>query len=57
MDCRGRDLITGLPKNITITSEEMLEALKEPVNSVCDAVHAVLEKTPPELASDISSRV
>lgn len=56
MDCRGRDLITGLPKNITITSEEMQEALAETVNAVCDAVHAVLEKTPPELASDISSR-
>lgn len=56
MDCRGRDLITGLPKNISISSEEMLEALSEVVNSVCDAVHFVLEKTPPELASDISSR-
>ncbi len=56
MDCRGRDLITGLPKNITITSEEMQDALAETVNAVCDAVHAVLEKTPPELASDISSR-
>ena len=56
MDCRGRDLITGLPKNITVTTEEMLEALTEPVNAICDAVHSVLEKTPPELASDISSR-
>lgn len=56
MDCRGRDLITGLPKNISISSEEMLEALQEVVNSVADAVHSVLEKTPPELASDISSR-
>ncbi|MBE0451854.1 MAG: rod shape-determining protein [Clostridia bacterium] len=56
MDCRGRDLITGLPKNISISSEEMLEALQEVVNTVCDAVHFVLEKTPPELASDISSR-
>lgn len=56
MDCRGRDLITGLPKNITVTTEEMLEALAEPVNAICDAVHSVLEKTPPELASDISSR-
>ncbi len=56
MDCRGRDLITGLPKNITVTSDEMLEALHEPVNAISDAVHAVLEKTPPELASDISSR-
>ncbi len=56
MDCRGRDLITGLPKNITVTSDEMLEALNEPVNAISDTVHAVLEKTPPELASDISSR-
>jgi rod shape-determining protein MreB len=56
MDCRGRDLITGLPKNITVSSEEMLEALREPVNAISDAVHSVLEKTPPELASDISSR-
>jgi rod shape-determining protein MreB len=56
MDCRGRDLITGLPKTITITTEEMLEALEEPVNAIADAVHSVLEKTPPELASDISTR-
>ncbi len=56
MDCRGRDLITGLPKNVTVTSDEMLSALREPVNAVCDSVHSVLEKTPPELASDISSR-
>ena len=56
MDCRGRDLITGLPKNISISSDEMLEALSEAVNSICDAVHAVLEKTPPELAADISAR-
>ena len=56
MDCRGRDLITGLPKNISVSSEEMLEALHEVVNAVADAVHFVLEKTPPELASDISSR-
>lgn len=56
MDCRGRDLVTGLPKNKTISSDEMLEALLEPVNAISDAVHAVLEKTPPELASDISTR-
>ncbi len=56
MDCRGRDLLTGLPKNVSVSSEEMLEALSEAVNAVCDAVHSVLEKTPPELASDISSR-
>ncbi len=56
MDCRGRDLITGLPKNIAVSSEEMLEALEDAVSAICDAVHFVLEKTPPELASDISSR-
>lgn len=56
MECRGRDLITGLPKTITVTSEEMLEALREPVNGICDAVHQVLEKCPPELSADISSR-
>lgn len=56
MECRGRDLITGLPKNITVTSEEMADALDETINAICDAVHTVLERTPPELASDISSR-
>jgi len=56
MDCRGRDLITGLPKTITIISSEMMEALSETVNTIADAVHAVLEKTPPELAADISAR-
>ncbi len=56
MDCRGRDLITGLPKTLTITTEDMLEALQEPVAAIADAVHSVLEKTPPELASDISTK-
>lgn len=56
MDVRGRDLITGLPKTITIHSSEMLEALIEPAMQVVDAVHSVLEKTPPELAADISDR-
>ena len=56
MECRGRDLLTGLPKTITINSEEMMDALEEPVNSICDAVHNTLEKTPPELAADISTR-
>ncbi|MCD6436126.1 MAG: rod shape-determining protein [Clostridiales bacterium] len=55
-ECRGRDLLTGLPKTITVTSEEMMDALQEPVNSICDAVHNILEKTPPELAADISTR-
>lgn len=56
MDVRGRNLITGLPKTITVTSEEMLFALSESVSSVVEAVHYVLEKTPPELSSDISDR-
>ncbi len=56
MDVRGRDLITGLPKTITVYSSEMLEALEEPSMLIVDAVHNVLEKTPPELASDISDK-
>lgn len=56
MECRGRDLVSGLPKTITVSSEEMLEALEEPVTAIADAVHSVLEKTPPELAADISDR-
>ena len=55
-ECRGRDLVSGLPKTITVSSEEMLEALEEPVTAIADAVHTVLEKTPPELAADISDR-
>ena len=56
MDIRGRDLTTGLPKTITIYSSEMLEALIEPAMMIVDAVHSVLERTPPELASDISDK-
>lgn len=56
MEIRGRDLITGLPKTIKILSSEMMEALKEPADMIIDAVHSVLEKTPPELAADISDR-
>jgi rod shape-determining protein MreB len=56
MDVRGRNLVTGLPRTISVTSEEMQEALNEPVTSVVEAVHTVLEKTPPELASDIADR-
>jgi len=56
IDVRGRNLVTGLPKNITVTSEEMHEALYESVSAVVEAVHQVLEKTPPELASDIADR-
>jgi len=56
MDVRGIDLITGLPKTITIYSSEMMEALEEPASMIVDAVHSVLEKTPPELAADISDK-
>ena len=56
MDIRGRDLITGLPKTVTIHSSEMLEALIETAMMIVDAVHSVLEKTPPELAADISDK-
>ena len=54
MDIRGRDLTTGLPRTVTIYSSEMMEALEEPAMMIIDAVHSVLEKTPPELAADIS---
>ena len=56
LDVRGRNLITGLPKNITVTSDEMHDALRESVTAICESVHNVLEKTPPELASDIADR-
>jgi len=50
---RGRDLVSGLPKTVTITTEEIREALAEPVSSIVDAVKVTLDKTPPELAADI----
>ena len=53
MEIRGRDLVTGLPKVLTITSAEVTEAIKEPVNSIIEAIKLTLEKTPPELAADI----
>lgn len=56
MDVRGRDLITGLPRTVTMYSSEMMEALEEPASLIIDAVHSVLEKTPPELAADISDK-
>lgn len=56
MDVRGRNLVSGLPVNIKISSEEILEALEESVSAIADAVHSVLEKTPPELASDIANQ-
>lgn len=56
VDVRGRNLVTGLPKTITVTSEETEEALKDTTAQIVEAVHSVLEKTPPELAADIADR-
>ena len=56
MEVRGRNLVTGLPKTIMVTSDETLEALREPAMQIVDAVHGVLERTPPELAADIYDR-
>jgi rod shape-determining protein MreB len=55
-EVRGRDLVSGLPKTVTITSEEIYKALSEPVSSILEAIKVTLEKTPPELASDIMDR-
>ena len=56
MDVRGRNLVTGLPITMTITSDEMLEALNDCATQIVEAVHSVLERTPPELAADIFER-
>ena len=56
IEIRGRDLVSGLPKNVTVNSEEIREALEETVAGIIDGIRAVLEETPPELASDISDR-
>lgn len=53
MDIRGRDLITGLPKTLEISSQEIYSAMKEPIYNIVDAIKLTLEKTPPELASDV----
>ena len=53
MEVKGRNLVDGLPMNLTVTSEEIREALADPVNQILEAIKATLEKTPPELASDI----
>ena len=52
-EIRGRDLRTGLPKTVTTTTQEIREAIEEPVAAICDAVRVTLDKTPPELAADI----
>ena len=56
IEIRGRNLVSGLPKNIVVSSEEIQEALEEPVTSIIEGIKAVLEVTPPELASDIADR-
>ena len=56
MDVRGRNLVSGLPRRVTITSTETEEALRESVSQIVEAIHEVLEKTPPELAADIADR-
>ena len=56
MEIRGRDLTTGLPVTVTIHSSEMMQALIEPAMQVVEAVHSVLEKTPPELIADICQK-
>jgi len=56
MEIRGRDLISGLPKNLTITSAEVRQALNEPIMAIIDAIKFTLEKTPPELSADIIDR-
>lgn len=56
MQVRGRNLLSGLPTTIEISSSEMLEALNECILQIADAVHSVLEKTPPELSADISNK-
>ncbi len=55
MDVKGRCLLTGLPKTITVSSAEMLEAFEEPTESILESIHAVLERTPPELVADVST--
>jgi len=56
LEVRGRDLIAGLPKTIEVTSDEIREALVEPISAIVDKVKSVLEHTPPELSSDIIER-
>src|SRR6188472_1772288 len=55
-EIKGRDLVTGLPKTITISAEEVRRAIEEPVNAIIDAIKTTLDRTPPELAADIMDR-
>jgi rod shape-determining protein MreB len=55
-EVRGRDMLSGLPKTVILSSEEVRHALEEPVNQIIDAIKSTLDKTPPELAADIMDR-
>lgn len=55
-EVRGRNLLTGLPITVNVSSTDMIEALKDPIQVIVDTVHSVLERTPPELAADISNK-
>lgn len=56
MEVKGRDMLTGLPKNVKITSSEIVEALREPVSSIIESIKDALEETPPELAADVMEK-
>jgi rod shape-determining protein MreB len=56
MEIKGRDLVAGIPKVVVATSDEIREALVEPIHAIVETVHLTLEKTPPELAADIVDR-
>jgi rod shape-determining protein MreB len=56
MEIKGRDLVAGIPKTVVTSSDEIREALMEPINSIVETVHLTLERTPPELAADIVDR-
>jgi rod shape-determining protein MreB and related proteins len=53
MDVKGRDLVAGIPKTLRVNSDEIRDALSEPINAIVDAVRVALERTPPELSADI----
>jgi len=55
MEVKGRSLLTGLPKVVTVSSTEMMDAFEEPVERIMEAIHSVLERTPPELVADVST--
>jgi rod shape-determining protein MreB len=56
MEVKGRDLVAGLPKTLTLTSEEVREAMQEPVTTIVEAIRITLERCPPELSADLVDR-